>query len=243
MARVMSEKSIQDRTKNELSQARTNLLREETNLKNLGQAPEKVELPQGFMDEMSKIETSLAEWAQYNKLQADKAHNEEQIRLCQEYMNTLQAQSQNLQDYIRLTGPTGKIYEEIMTRLATQFSDNQVVYKVERSIFRKKEHLDLSSYYLNNGNEVSYQACSSGQKTILDINFLGKIVTRMGLLVMDEFLKHLDAKNHDICIDMLKEMNIGCILLSSHMESVPAFNNKSITLELNESGVSKIQMK
>jgi ABC-type lipoprotein export system ATPase subunit len=155
----------------------------------------------------------------------------------------LQSQSQNLQDYIRLTGPTGKIYEEIMSRLASQFSDNQVIYKVERSTFRKKEHLDLSSYYLNNGNEVSYQACSSGQKTILDINFLSKIVTRMGLLVMDEFLKHLDAKNHDICIDMLKEMNIGCILLSSHMESVPAFNNKSITLELNESGVSKIQMK
>ena len=243
MARVMSEKSIQDRTRNELSQARLNVAREENNLKNLGPAPEKVELPQGFMDEMSKIETSLAEWAQYNKLQSDKAYNEGQVQKCENYLRTLQSQSQNLQDYIRLTGPTGKIYEEIMSRLASQFSDNQVIYKVERSIFRKKEHLDLSSYYLNNGNEVSYQACSSGQKTILDINFLSKIVTRMGLLVMDEFLKHLDAKNHDICIDMLKEMNIGCILLSSHMESVPAFNNKSITLELNESGVSKIQMK
>jgi len=243
MARVMSEKSIQDRTRNELSQARVNVTREENNLKNLGPAPEKVELPQGFMDEMSKIETSLAEWAQYNKLQSDKAYNEGQVQKCENYLRTLQSQSQNLQDYIRLTGPTGKIYEEIMSRLASQFSDNQVIYKVERSTFRKKEHLDLSSYYLNNGNEVSYQACSSGQKTILDINFLSKIVTRMGLLVMDEFLKHLDAKNHDICIDMLKEMNIGCILLSSHMESVPAFNNKSITLELNESGVSKIQMK
>ena len=243
MARVMSEKSIQDRTRNELSQARLNVTREENNLKNLGPAPEKVELPQGFMDEMSKIETSLAEWAQYNKLQNDKIYNEGQVQKCEEYLRNLQAQSQNLQDYIRLTGPTGKIYEEIMSRLASQFSDNQVIYKVERSTFRKKEHLDLSSYYLNNGNEVSYQACSSGQKTILDINFLSKIVTRMGLLVMDEFLKHLDAKNHDICIDMLKEMNIGCILLSSHMESVPAFNNKSIILELNESGVSKIQMK
>ena len=243
MARVMSEKSIQDRTKNELSQARINVTREENNLKNLGPAPEEVQLPQGFMDEMSKIETSLAEWAQYNKLQNDKIYNEGEVQKCEEYLRNLQAQSQNLQDYIRLTGPTGKIYEEIMSRLASQFSDNQVIYKVERSTFRKKEHLDLSSYYLNNGNEVSYQACSSGQKTILDINFLSKIVTRMGLLVMDEFLKHLDSKNHDICIDMLKEMNIGCILLSSHMESVPAFNNKSITLELNESGVSKIQMK
>ena len=243
MAKVMSEKNIQDRTKNELSQAKANVIREENNLKNLGPAPEEVQLPQGFMNEMSEIETSLAEWAQYNKLQNDKIYNEGQVQKCEEYLRNLQAQSQNLQDYIRLTGPTGKIYEEIMSRLASQFSDNQVIYKVERSTFRKKEHLDLSSYYLNNGNEVSYQACSSGQKTILDINFLSKIVTRMGLLVMDEFLKHLDAKNHDICIDMLKEMNIGCILLSSHMESVPAFNNKSIILELNESGVSKIQMK
>ena len=243
MARVMSEKNNQDRIKNELSQAKLNLSREMTALNSLGAAPEYVELPQNFMEDMTSIESSLSTWAEYNKLQNDKVYNEGEVQKCENYLKVLQTQSQNLQDYIRLTGPTGKIYEEIMTRLAAQFSDNQVVYKVERSVFRKKEHLDLSSYYLNNGNEVSYQACSSGQKTILDINFLGKIVTRMGLLVMDEFLKHLDAKNHDICIDMLKEMNIGCILLSSHMESVPAFNNKSITLELNESGVSKIQMK
>ena len=48
MARVMSEKNIQDRTKNELSQAKNNLTREEAGLNNLGPAPEKVELPQGL---------------------------------------------------------------------------------------------------------------------------------------------------------------------------------------------------
>ena len=130
-----------------------------------------------------------------------------------------------------------------MTRLAQQFTDNTVKYVVERTTFRKKEHLDLASYYINNGNDVSYQSCSSGQKTILDVNFLSKVVTRMGLLVMDEFLKHLDSKNHDICIEMLREMNIGLILLSSHMESVPAFNNKSLNLELNEGGITKLTCK
>ena len=65
----------------------------------------------------------------------------------------------------------------------------------------------------------------------------------MGLLIMDEFLKHLDAANHDIVLDMISQMNIGLILISSHMESIPAFNNKSLKLELNESGITKITMK
>ena len=65
----------------------------------------------------------------------------------------------------------------------------------------------------------------------------------MGLLVMDEFLKHLDPKNHDICVDMISNMNIGCTLLSSHMESIPAFNNRSMKMELNQSGITKLEIK
>jgi DNA repair exonuclease SbcCD ATPase subunit/UDP-2,3-diacylglucosamine pyrophosphatase LpxH len=243
IAGLMAEINSQNNTYSELKGVDQNLQYIESELRSLGTEPSKVELPEGFMEEMGRIESSLSEWYQYYSLVADRNRALDNIKYCQNELQKINSELQDLQDYIKLTGPTGKIYEEIMTRLAEQFSDNQVKYVVERTTFRKKEHLDLASYYLNNGNEVSYQACSSGQKTILDVNFLGKVVTRMGLLVMDEFLKHLDVKNHDICIDMLKEMNIGCILLSSHMESVPAFNNKSLTLELNESGISKIQMK
>ena len=147
-----------------------------------------------------------------------------------------------VQRYIKITGPTGKIYEEIMTRLADQFSDNQVEYEVITYNFRKKDHLDLASKFKNNGNKIAYQACSSGQKTVLDVNFLSKIATRLGILVMDEFLKHLDPANHEICVDLIKSMNIGCTMLSSHMESIAAFNNKSCHLELNDSGVTKINL-
>jgi DNA repair exonuclease SbcCD ATPase subunit len=102
------------------------------------------------------------------------------------------------------------------------------------------DHLNLESQYNNNGNWVDYGACSSGQKTVLDIHFLQKIVSRLGLLVMDEFLKHLDGNNHDICLDMINGMNIGCIMISSHMESIAAFNNHTIKLELNNAGLTKI---
>lgn len=205
-------------------------------------APEEVRLPDNFMEQMTNVESGILAWNTYESLMSDKIKAEESITKCQEELNNLSNISSELQRYIKITGPTGKIYEEIMTRLADQFSDNQVEYEVITYNFRKKDHLDLASKFKNNGNKIAYQACSSGQKTVLDVNFLSKIATRLGILVMDEFLKHLDPANHEICVDLIKSMNIGCTMLSSHMESIAAFNNKSCHLELNDSGVTKINL-
>lgn len=212
-------------------------------LNSLG-TPEKVELPDNFMEIMSSLESGIKVWTDYERLISDKLIEEGNISKAQVELNTIQGAVSDLKEYIKLTGPTGKIYEEIMTRLAEQFTDNKVKYEVDTYNFRKKDHLDLTSRYCNsNGNWISYDACSSGQQTVLDINFLSKIVTRMGLLIMDEFLKHLDPENHESCIEMISSMNIGCIMLSSHMESVASFNNKTCRLELNDSGITKIDLR
>lgn len=243
VAQLMTELNEQGRVSVEIDNLKVQLDIVYQDISNLGPIPPQVSLPEGFMEQMGRIENDLSVWNQYKSLTQDQYNANANIQSSQAELQKVADGVAGLQEYIKMTSPTGKIYEEIMNRLSQQFTDNQVKYVVERTTFRKKEHLDLASYYLNNGNEVSYQSCSSGQKTILDVNFLSKIVTRMGLLVMDEFLKHLDSKNHDICIEMLKEMNIGLILLSSHMESVPAFNNKSLNLELNESGITKLTCK
>lgn len=212
--------------------------------KNSKQAPEQVTLPQDFMERMASIEAGINSWTSYESLIVDKGNAESIISSCQTELDNLSNITSDLQRYIKITGPTGKIYEEIMSRLAEQFSDNQVKYEVVTYNFRKKDHLDLTSSYKNStGNWIAYQACSSGQKTVLDVNFLSKIVTRLGLLIMDEFLKHLDPANHEACIELISSMNIGCTMLSSHMESIAAFNNKSCTLELNDSGVTKINLR
>ena len=223
-------------------QSNRNLLNQAEHERATKTAPEEIKLPDNFMEHMTNIEAGIVAWNTYESLAADKLKAEESITKCQLELDNLANLSSELQRYIKITGPTGKIYEEIMTRLADQFSDNQVEYEVITYNFRKKDHLDLASKFKNNGNKIAYQACSSGQKTVLDVNFLSKIATRLGILVMDEFLKHLDPANHEICVDLIKSMNIGCTMLSSHMESIAAFNNKSCHLELNDSGVTKINL-
>lgn len=205
-------------------------------------SPEEVKLPDNFMEMMGSIESGITIWNTYNSLLNDRSEVLEKMAKCTKELETLKQGVQELESYIKLTGPTGKIYEEVMNRLAKQFTDNKVMYEVETYRYRGKDHLDLKSSYLNNGNWVEYEACSDGQKTVLDINFLSKIVTRMGLLVMDEFLKHLDPKNHESCIEMISGMNIGCIMISSHMESISQFNNKTCRLKLNDSAVTSVTL-
>jgi DNA repair exonuclease SbcCD ATPase subunit len=69
---------------------------------------------------------------------------------------------------------------------------------------------------------------------------MSKIVNRLGLLVLDEFFKNLDNDRLEEVLEILKTMNVGCIMLTSHAESIPAFNNKTYILSLNENGLSDI---
>lgn len=227
----INQKNIEETTKN--------LNNCEKELSNIG-IPEEVYLPENFMGIMAEIENNINTWNEFEKLMSDRKTTKIAINNSKSELMKIKDAAVELQNYIKLTGPTGKIYEEIMTKLADQFSDNQVKYEVVTYNFRKKDRLDLTLSFNNNGNWVGYQACSSGQQTVLDINFMSKVITRMGLIVMDEFLKHLDPKNHDICIETISNMNIGCIMLSSHMESIASFYNKSCRMELNDSGVTKI---
>lgn len=242
IASLMSEKNNINSLNNKYQQTLNNINQCKQKLNTIN-TPEKVELPEHFMETMSKIESDINSWIELEKLMNDKQLAENNINQAKNEINNVKIIINKLQNYIKLTGPTGKIYEEIMTKLAEQFSDNKVKYEVITYNFRKKDRLDLALSFNNNGNWVGYQACSSGQQTVLDIHFMNKIITRMGLIVMDEFLKHLDPYNHDICIEAISNMNIGCILLSSHMESIASFNNKSCEMELNQSGITKITLK
>lgn len=205
--------------------------------------PEEVILPENFTKIMMELESYIGVWEHYELKNRERIEENEKINFYNQKLQELSLGMNELDSYIKLTGSTGKIYEEIMGRLAKQFTDNDVKYEVESYNFKRKDHLALKCYYNNNGNNVPYDTCSDGQKTVLDIHFLSRIVTRMGLLVMDEFLKHLDPGNHELCIGKIQEMNIGCILLSSHMESVGGFNNRTCNLSLNDSGLTNICIK
>ena len=236
----MSEIREGNETNGKLERIERELTEWKTQLANLG-APEKVELPTDFMEKMSNLESGLSSWNLWESGMKDKEEQEKKVAAYEKEVEGNREQQEKLKSYIKLTGPTGVIYEEVMKKLVAQFNDNTVSYEVNVREFRKKDHLTLVPQFFNNGNWVSYEACSGGQKTVLDIHFLSKIINRIGILILDEFLKHLDPSNHDLCLDMIQGMSIGCTFISSHMESIAAFNNKTCSLSLNQSGLTQMK--
>lgn len=237
---LMTECNKQEQTFQNLKRLEEQKKQVDSEILKVGVEPKKVDLPSNFMDIMGKIESGINTWNEYLSLSQDLSRVESEIDVCNNHLNKIQEEVSQLQEYIALTSTTGEIYEKILGKLAQQFTDNQVKYEVKTYEFRGKKHLDLSSSFINGGNYVPYQACSSGQQTFLDIDFLSKITQGgLGLLIMDEFLKHLDPLNHDLCIDAISKMKIGCIMLSSHMESITAFNNRFLKMDL-QNGKTKV---
>ena len=152
----------------------------------------------------------------------------------------MKAYADELEKYVKLTGPTGIIYEEIMNRICASWSDNNIKYDVIRSGNGKKEHVSLLPLYNKGGNWVSYMASSSGEKTIMDISLLDKLISSAGLLVLDETLKNLDSSKLEEVCEILRNMNVGCLILTSHADSLGAFYNRTISLSLDEdTGLTK----
>lgn len=203
---------------------------------------EKPVLKDDFESVMEQISIGIRNHEEYNEktvLLSTKVSEREKTL---ESMNFLEGVLKEMDRYIKLMGPTGDIYQEIMKYFSEQFSDDTVKYETVFYKYRGKDKLDIISYFNNNGNWVSYDSCSDGQKTVLDIHFLKSIVPGIGVMIMDEFLKHLDQKNHELCLDTLKEMNVGCLLLSSHMESLTGFNSRTCLLKLNDSGITSVEV-
>ena len=242
IATLMSELKDQNIVKERLFREESDLKDITSKISSVGPEPEKIELPPDFMQKMGKIESDLYAWKQYNDYMKMKNDAIQEMNKGISEISSLRSQADAFKTYIKLTGPTGDIYEKIMQYFATEFSDNTVKYKVHSyKTNGKYEHLDLESVFIGHGYEVTYDNCSDGQKTILDVDYLRKITHRVGFLILDEFFNNLDSKNNDIYIDMINQINIGCLFITSHKDSIPAFNNKTMRVSFDQAtGTTKV---
>lgn len=195
---------------------------------------ERVDLPDNFMQQMAEIQSSIALWDTYESSKKDEVQKAGELDYLYAEISKMKAYAGELERYVKLTGPTGVIYEEIMNRLCASWSDNVVKYDVIRSGNGKREHLSLLPSYNKGGNFIVYSAASSGEKTLLDINLLEKLISSAGLLVLDETLKNLDSSRLEEICETLRGMNVGCLILTSHADSLGAFYNRTISLSLDE---------
>ncbi len=208
----------------------------------IGAVPEKVLMPENALQIMSSIESDIAAWMRIEDLDKEITQTELELQTAKSEISKTDSAVSGLNRYISVTGPVGEIYTEVLNRVATEFSDNHVHYVASKFTFRKKDHLDLVSYYINpDGKEIVYDSASSGQKTMMDLHIMSKLTEGLGLVVFDEFLKSLDPGNHDEMLGMIKDMKVGTILLVSHQEGISGFQNKTMELSLGSDGFTKVQ--
>ena len=247
IASFTSEVSKRISEKNEIAQVSSEIQRLQITLGNLNTESsslgyvEKVELPDDFMNKMSEIEVGISAWNQYTSNIDSRNQKQLEKDTYQKEVDRLRAYLVDLERYEKLTGPIGAIYEEIMRRLSAAWSDSNIKYEVDRvSEGKRTEKLTIIPYYNKEGNFVNYFSASSGEKTIMDIDLLSKLISSSGLLVLDETLKNLDPSRLEEVCDILKNMNVGCLILTSHAESLGVFYNRTISLFLDDKGMTKL---
>ena len=240
VSKRMSEKAEINRTNQEISRLQSDLQRLNNELGTLGYV-ERVDLPDNFMSYMSEIENGIGAWNTYERDNKDREDRLTEKNNIQAEINRLGSYLTDLERYVKLTGPKGAIYEEIMRRLCISWSDANIKYEVDRvgQEGSRNEHLTILPSYNKGGNFVCYNACSSGERTILDIDLLSKLVSSAGLLVLDETLKNLDSSRLEETCEVLKGMNVGCLILTSHADSLGVFYNRTISLSLDDRGLTK----
>lgn len=204
---------------------------------------EEVKLPDNFYDLLNQINADINAHNTYEGLVKDLSENESNIKMMETELEDVKKVMNAMDRYIRITGSTGEVYKEIMTRISKDFSDDVIRYEVNKYKFRNKDHLDLDVQYNVAGRWVSYQSLSSGQKTMADVNFLSRILVECGLLVFDETLKHLSQTSTEYCLDMMSHMNVHTMILTSHMYGTETFSNKEIALELDNDGLTRVNIR
>lgn len=200
-------------------------------------------LPEDFYDVLNNINLEISSWKTYIDLENQISLNIKKEESMKDEIENFKSNLSILNKYIKLTSSTGDIYKEIMTRISKDFSDNTIRYEVNQYKFRNKDHLDLDVQYNVKGRWIGYQSLSSGQKTMADINFLSRILVECGLLVFDETLKHLSPSSTEYCLDIMKRMNVHTMILTSHAYGTEFFSNKELSLNLDEKGITKINIR
>jgi len=166
-----------------------------------------------------------------------------EIKLIEEESNTLKSSIKDTTEkvkryetYAQLMNRTGKVYEAILKKLSQIFSSEDFKYDTDSGVFRNAKYLELNQYMKVKKKFRPYDQLSDGQKTMCDLDFLNNLYSvNMGLLCLDEHLKHLDENNVPLASKILSDLNVNTLIVSSHEDNYTEYTKK-INLSLNELG-------
>lgn len=142
----------------------------------------------------------------------------------------LKLQYQDLVKFLEITKTSGPVYEEILGNVMKGFSTQNYIYTIDAKSAGRGRSMAITAKHINSdGTEIYYASGSGGETSMMDIHFLTALsgFTGFGLLVLDELLGYVDATNHDLATEMIKNLDgIGQLFFISHKDNqTPIFDN------------------
>lgn len=202
--------------------------------------PEQVEYPASGDVELRELDLLKSRFEAHLKNQAEYEAKLTELQETRSKLEPILARIELLNKYTGLTCETGAIYVEILGRIAQSFSNETVQYYIEHGTYRRKDYLIFQAKLRVKKTWRHYEALSSGQKNVVDLDFLSKMLaTRSGLLAADEMLKHLDTNRSVEAAEVLSRLNVNTLLVATHSISFPTYTKK-LLLELDEIGQTKM---
>jgi len=195
-----------------------------------------IELPGNLDSELKSAEEKIHKLQLYDDICQREEECTVKLMEIENKLKPLQTQLDDYNKYYYLMSRTGQVYREILKKLAESFSDENIEYRVDYGTSRGKDWLSFNAYYKVRKKFRVYESLSSGQKNIADLDFLSKLFAhRVGLLSLDESLKHLDENKSLRASEILNKMNVNSLIISTHSSNYPIFTKK-IFLELDSDG-------
>lgn len=226
---IQSQKAIIDQLRSDLQE-------------HLDSEVEKVVLPINLEQLIVDIRSKLSKIQELDKIDKDLETLNGEIDLLTLNMNNSDLRIRMLTDYAYLTESNGGVMVEILKILVNRFNSSEILYEVDNGIYRNSQYINFNAYLLSKGRKIPYDACSDGQKTICDLDFLSKLFSlRVGLLVLDEYLKHLDESNFSKACSILTDLEVNTLILSTHENNFINYTKK-VMLALDSEGKSVIQV-
>jgi len=128
------------------------------------------------------------------------------------------------------------LYSKIIQLIIRIISDEVIKCELDNK--------DIYFSYYNGKDWINYDSCSDGQKILVDLHLIKKMTTllstNISLLVLDEVGAQLDKNNFIKYNEMLMQLEISNILVTSHSNLLTDYNNK-IELKLVD-GETKINL-
>lgn len=138
----------------------------------------------------------------------------------------------NIDKYVTLMSPIGVVTRSVMEKVSELLTSDNIRVKTFRTQQNGEIKPDFTAEMQVGKSWISYDQLSWGQKTLVDMTILDKLLELsggVGVLILDETLKYLDYDVLDTVTEIIKGFNAKTVFICSHVDNFPYSDYKIST--------------